>query len=172
MSQRKSAKKVQIRIEATAATLLLVVLAALTMLLISSTGNSYNSIVKSGESSQDIRTAMLFVATKVRQTGSGENIGVVRSPWGSNALVITESVGGSGGKNIFEDWIFYYRGALRETLIPKGTKINPQSCQIISNLSAFSISLSGSILDITAQAPGQNIAPQKLTQKLALTLRS
>ena len=158
-------RTIQVRIEALAALLLLTVLAALTMLLIFSTGNAYKSMVNTGGSAQDIRTGLLFISTKVRQTDNGGNIGVVTSPWGGNAVVITLQSGGQTN----EDWIFYYDGALRETLIPKGTQINPVSCQAISRLRSFSVSKAGNILRIDV-SEGDAAAAGK--QSLTLTLRT
>lgn len=165
MTGNKKQRTVQVRIEALAALLLLVVLAALTMLLIFSTGNAYKNMVNTGGSAQDIRTGLLFVSTKVRQADNGGNIDVVSSPWGGNAIVITLHDGGQTD----EDWIFYYNGALRETLIPKGTEINPASCPAISRLRSFSVSKTGDTLRI-AVSKGSSAAAGE--QSLTLALRT
>jgi hypothetical protein len=165
MAENKTVKSYHIRIETMAAMMLLIVLAALTMLLISSTGKAYKNIVTAGGNSQDIRTGLLFVSTKVRQADDG-NINVVKSRWG-NAIVISQLDAGQ----VYEDWIFYYGGALRETLIPKGTQIDPAACQAISHLSAFSVAQNGREIKITANKNnGGGQAPA--SQSLVLTLRA
>jgi hypothetical protein len=170
MSDKRNVRKFQIRIEATAAMLLLIVLAALTMLLISSTGRSYKNIVSAGGASQDIRTGLFFISTKVRQSDNGGNINVVKSPWGGNAVVISQVDAGT----VYEDWIFYYGGALREISVPKGTQINPPACPVISSLSGFSVSQKGRELDITAQkkSPDKAGGQSTASQSLVLTLRT
>ena len=165
MTVNQKQRTVQVRIEALAALLLLVVLAALTMLLIFSTGNAYKNMVNTGSSAQDIRTGLLFVSTKVRQADNGGNIDVVSSPWGGSAIVITLRDGGQTD----EDWIFYYSGALREILIPRGTQINPASCQAISRLRSFSVSKAGNTLRI---AVSKGSAAPDGEQSLTLALRS
>jgi hypothetical protein len=169
MAGGKSTKKIQLSIEAVAAMLLLVMLAALTMLLISSTGRGYKNIVSEGGTSQDIRTGLFFISTKVRQADSG-NINVVKSPFGGNALVISKAESGT----VNEDWIFYYGGALREVTIPKGTTINPPACPVISPLSSVSLTQAGNLLTITAtkKAPDKNGRQATVSQSLILTLRT
>lgn len=164
MAEKKPAKKIQIRIETMAAFLLLIVLAVFTIMLISSTGSCYRNIVSAGNSAQETRTALLFVSTKVRQADSGSSVGVAAAPWGGNAIVISQETAGM----TYEDWIFFYDGALREILIPKGTDIIPSACDKISNLSAFSMALSGNTLAISAQADN----PASTVQSLTLMLRT
>lgn len=169
-NMQKAGKRVQISIEAMSAILLLVVLAALTMLLISSTGRSYKNILNKGDTAQDIRTGLFFISTKVRQADNGGNISVVKAPWGGNAIVISQKDGGSSN----EDWIFYYDGGLRETLISKGTAINPPACQIISSLSSFSVTQNMNELNITVTKSSKDSASksQAASENLVLTLRT
>jgi hypothetical protein len=170
MAGSKSVNKIQVSIEAVAAMLLLVMLAALTMLLIFSTGRGYKNIVNSGSTSQDIRTGLFFISTKVRQADSNGNINVVKSPFGGNALVISQTFGG----NINEDWIFYYGGTLREVTIPKGTEINPTACAVISPLSSVSLTQAGNELKITVtkKSPDKSGGLATVSQSLVLTLRT
>lgn len=170
MAEKKAAKKVQISIEAMAATLLLIVLAGLTMLLISSTGRSYKNIVSSGTSEQSIRTSLSFISTKVRQSDSGGNISVSKSPFGGNAVVIAQTANGK----IYENWIFYYNGALREATVPKGDPINGDACAAISKLHSLSVSQSGKSIEITAgqNSTDKNGNPITLSQSLVLTPRT
>lgn len=170
MPDKKTVKSFQIKIEAVAAMLLLVVLAALTVLLIFSTGMSYRNIVNSSNASQDIRTGLFFISTKVRQADNGDNISVVKSPWGGNAIVISQIYSGK----VYEDWIFFYGGAIREISIPKGTGINPPACPEISSLNSFSVTKNGDELEITAKKnfTDKNGKQASDTQSLLLSLRT
>ena len=170
MAGTKTTKRTTISIETVAAMLLLVMLAALTMLLISSTGRGYKNIVSSGSTSQDIRTGLFFISTKVRQADNDGNINVVKSPFGGNALVISQTV----GSNVYEDWIFYYEGTLRETLIPHGSQINPSACTKISALNSVSLSQKDNQINITAtkKADAKSGSQTTLSQSLTLTLRT
>ncbi|MDR3551739.1 MAG: DUF4860 domain-containing protein [Clostridia bacterium] len=167
MADTKPAKKIQIHIETMAAMLLLIVLTSLTVLLIFSTGRAYRSIVAAGSASQEIRTGFSFISTKVRQGDSGGSVTVRPSQWG-NALVVTQTDLGKP----YEDWIFYYKGTLREALIPAGTTINPAACQVISSLSSFSALQNGRQILITAAAQTAKSDGAGGLQSLVLTLRS
>lgn len=138
-------RKVQIKTEVLAAMLLLVVLAGLTTLLIAETGNTYKNLVSTSETSQEIRTALNFAATKVRQAPNESGVTVEKSPWGQDSIVISRNVDGA----VYEDWLFYYDGAFREILIPKGSTINPGSSQLISKLDSAHIEKSGSLILIS-----------------------
>lgn len=168
MANGRKAKKTPLRIEAVAALLLLVTMAALTVLLISATGGGYSHIVRSGAAAQEMRTGLLFVTTRVRQadavgTGAGGNIRVQASPFGGSALVIASETDGTS----YEDWIFSYKGTLREVLVPKGAEINPSACTVISRLSSVRFALAGRELTVAASGGGQ-----AGDRSLTLTLRS
>lgn len=138
------------RIEALAALLLLIVLTALTLLLVGATGGTYRAIRQSSTRLQQTRTGLYFVATRVRESDSGQ-VSVVTSPWGGNALVITES--SDSGR--FEDWIYTYGGALREVLVPDGTAFLPAAGQVISQAGNFSFARAENRLEIRTSAGGR-----------------
>lgn len=156
------AQKISIHIETLAALLLLIVLASLTVLLLYATGSSYRRIVSANDSTQELRTGLFFVATKVRQSDGA--VSVRSAPWGS-ALVLTQKT----DEGTFEDWIFFYAGSLREGTVQAGTAINPGACPEISKLRSFAMAKNGGMLTITATADsGAGSAPQTRNLKLAL----
>jgi len=161
----KAQKNIQIKIESVSATLLLIVLASMTVLLISSTSKVYSHISDTGNTMQDIRTSLCFITTKVRQSDNIGSIAVVNSTWG-NTIVLTQS----SGTNIYEDWIFFYKGTLREVLVPKGEKIVPDSATIISKVDSVSISSEGKSLNDTVKKNGASGIPEE--DSVFLTLRS
>jgi hypothetical protein len=161
----KAQKNIQISIESVSATLLLIVLVTLTVFLISSTSNVYNRISDTGNTMQEIRTSLCFIATKVRQNDNSGSIAVVNSSYG-NELVLT--VG--SGTDIYEDLIFFYKGTLREILIQKGDKLVPDSATVISNINAFSISSAGKSIHVIVTKNGASGVPQK--DSITLALRS
>lgn len=138
------------RIDTLAALLLLIVLTALTLLLAGATGGTYRAIRQSSDRLQQTRTGLYFVATRVRESDSGQ-VAVVAAPWGGSALVITES--SASGR--FEDWIYSYDGALREVLIPGDTPFLPAAGQVISGAGNISFARSGNLLEIRTSAQGR-----------------
>jgi hypothetical protein len=169
MAGEREPKKVQVSIEATAATLLLIVMTAMTLLLISTTGRSYRGIVGSGAASQQLRTGLMFVSTKIRQADSGSDVSVRSAPSGGNAVVVTR-IQSSG---TYENWIFFYKGAVREATVPKGAQVNPDACAPVANLSSMTITQSGQSVTVTAStlAADKSGAKNPVSQSVTLSLR-
>lgn len=162
MARAKETKRVHLHIETMAALLLLIVLASLTVLLIFTTGETYRRNTAGGENAQELRTGLLFVATKVRQT---DGKAAVRScPWGS-ALVLTTASDGQ----TFEDWILFYQGTLREGTVQAGEAVNPSAFPVIATLRSFAIAQSGRELRLTATAGA--LPGERQTRNLTLALR-
>jgi hypothetical protein len=158
-------KKVQVKIETVAAMLLLIVLASLTLILITSTGKTYKSITDSGETSQEVRTGLAFIATKLRQAEGP--VSVRKSQFGENAIVILQQ----SGNMAFEDWIFFYKGELREMLIPAGSTNVPTASELISKFDTVSITQNALQINIAvtkkSTQPGDTI-----NRSIILTLRT
>lgn len=169
MAGERKPKRVQISIEATAATLLLIVMTAMTLLLISTTGRSYRGIVNSGAASQNLRTGLMFVSTKVRQADSGADVSVRSAPSGGNAVVVTRTQ----GNGTYENWIFYYKSAVREATVEKGAPVNPDACAAVASLDGMTISQSGRAVTITAKTfvKDKNGVKNAVSQSVTLNLR-
>ena len=137
--------KFQINIETVASLFLLIVLSSLVIILIALTGQSYKNISLSAEKSSNERTAYSFISTKIRQSDTSGNIKVVMAPWNDTALVISNIY----DSKTYENWIFYYDGALREVLIPKETKIDPSACEPICDVEKLELSQLGKKVQIS-----------------------
>lgn len=164
MTRAKAPNRAHLHIETLAALLLLVVLASLTVLLTFTTGGVYRRITAAGARSQELRTGLCFVATKVRQS---ESACVRRSSFG-NALVLTQTSDGQ----TYEDWVFFYKGTLREGMVAAGTPVNPTACAVIGTLRSFTFAQTGKQLRVTASADPMLEGGQPETQSLVLALRT
>ena len=81
MGNKNKNIKSQLKIETFASLLLLIVLSSFILILITLIGNSYKKILSDSEDSQNVRTAMSFISTKIRQSDSSGKICVVDAPW-------------------------------------------------------------------------------------------
>lgn len=161
-------KKVQVRVETMAATLLLVVLATLTILLTASTGRAYQYIAQGGSSAQDIRTGLLFITTRVRQSDNAQ-VTLEASPFGGKALVITQHVGGKD----YQEWIYFTSGELKEVLMQKGSKILPSASTTVCKLSGLQFDMVGNLITVTAKKSGADSSslPVENEESISISLR-
>lgn len=165
MKSSSTTRRPQLRIETLAALLLLIVLTALTVLLIVSTGRTYKKIVNTGDTAGSLRTSLAFISTKVRQAEG--TVEVRMSPFGQNALVLTNTVAGTK----FEDWIFFYNNELREAQIGPSVKLAPASSEFIANLDSLSIEQDGRKIHLTATKK-QGTSGTVQADTLTLSLRT
>jgi hypothetical protein len=102
---------------------LIFVMALLTMFGITSVtlviagSKAYETINSVKDDNAEIRIAASYINMKVRQNDLTGNIRVVQSQVGTgNAIVIDEKV----GESVYETWIYYDSGKLREGYIARG----------------------------------------------------
>ena len=155
----------QVTIETLAALLLLIVLTALTVLLIVSTGRTFKKIVDTGDTAGSLRTSLAFISTKVRQAEG--KVEVRMSPFGQNALVITNTVAGAK----YEDWVFFYGNELREAQIGPSAKLVPASSEFIAALDSLTIEQDGRKIYLSASKK-QGTSGAVQTDTLTLALRT
>jgi hypothetical protein len=96
----------------------------------------YSRGEKRSESNYNMRTSVLYLTEKVRQTTASEGISVRQAGEG-DALVL----GMSAGDERYETWIYVEDGYLREVLLMQGTDVVPGIGQKIMPLSALVLEL-------------------------------
>lgn len=98
---------------------LLFSLSALALVILG--GNVYSGILDHMDANYELRTPLAYMATKVRQGDARDGIRLDEEALGTTALVLTENAGGE----MYETWIYYYDGALREYYVSQGLEFIP-----------------------------------------------
>ena len=124
------------------------VFAASALIVVYIGADVYRSTVDRAEEDFRLNTTLSFVSTKIRQH---DNYGAIRIEQfgGSNALVLEQPI----GENIFETWIYFYNGTLRElfTNQANAATMSPSAGQVLLNVFSFDVEQPhDSIIAITA----------------------
>lgn len=87
--------------------------------LVSSSGKAYRGISEQTAGDTELRVAISYIDTKIRQNDVQNAIRLEKNPLESGqAIVITENL----GKETYETWIYTRDGKMKELLIKKGSK--------------------------------------------------
>lgn len=114
---------------------------ALCVLLVLLTGAGvYRRLVESGSKSYQDRTAVQYVATRVRQA---ETV-AVEDFWGCQALTLREELDGEG----YITRIYCYDGYLRELFCEEAASLLPEDGEQVLEAEAFQASLDGELLTV------------------------
>jgi hypothetical protein len=97
---------------------------------------NYRGAAERSERNYNMRTSVLYLTEKVRQTNASEGISVRQSGEG-DALVLGMSAEGER----YETWIYVEDGYLREVLLSKGADLAPGIGQKIMPLSLLDLEL-------------------------------
>jgi len=98
--------------------------------------DNYRMGAERSERNFNMRTSVLYLTEKVRQTNSAEGISVRQTAEG-DALVLGMSAEGER----YETWIYVEDGYLREVLMSKGADLTPGIGQKIMPLSSLELEL-------------------------------
>ena len=83
-------------------------------------GNIYDTILQKTDDNYALRTPLSYLATKVRQAESKDQVFVQEFADGS-ALVLEETIDGQ----TYQNWVYYYQNALWEITIAAGFPFSP-----------------------------------------------
>jgi hypothetical protein len=142
-------------------TLLILIFAISALGVVIIGGEVYKGIVARSDENFEMRTALSYVATKVRQGDSAGMISVEKFG-DSNALVIEEEYDGS----VFEQWIYHHDGALWELYIAEGIDFSPEDGFKIMEVERVDIELASNKVSIEVETSGGRVS------ELSLALRS
>ena len=108
-----------------------------TLLLSVMIADAYSRGAERSERNYNMRTSVLYLTEKVRQTTSAEGEISVRQTGAGDALVLGMSVEDAH----YETWIYVEDGYLREVLLLQGSDVSPGIGQKIMPLSALVLEL-------------------------------
>jgi type II secretory pathway pseudopilin PulG len=120
---------------------LIFVMALLTMFgitavtLVISGSKAYNAIIAVKNDNAEIRIASSYINMKIRQNDLSGNIRVTKSPVGQGAAVVIEEKAGSA---VYETWIYWDSGKLREGYIEQGDTLRNEISFTIAEIDGFS----------------------------------
>lgn len=142
--------------------LLLFSVFALCILLVLLTGaDAYRELNQRDQESYDRRTAVQYLATRVRQADRLGGLEVEAFGTG-DSLLLTEEINGS----LYETRVYCWEGSLRELFTAAGQGLTPQDGEIILPAEDLAVTLEDGVLDLRlTDGTGQ-------AQTLTLTLRS
>lgn len=112
---------------------LLFSLSALALVILG--GNVYSGILDHMDENYELRTPLAYMATKVRQGDVREGIRLDEETLGTTALVLTED----GGDALYETWIYYCDGALREFYGSQGLEFLPSDGMEVVQAAGFTM---------------------------------
>lgn len=102
----------------------------------------YKRTVENTEARGDVRASLSYVANKVRASDRAS----LETRDGLSVLVLTQEFEG----DLFETYIYYTGGVLREWLAEAGTPFSPEKGETVASLSSFSIEEEDGLLAVTS----------------------
>lgn len=113
---------------------LLGVFAVTALMVVIMGANVYKKTVERMDEGFALRTSISYISQKVRQNDvqNAVSIGEVE---GAQALVLSQTVGGQ----VYQTWIYYDSGALREVFVKAGSEVKASDGQPIVELGGFVI---------------------------------
>ncbi|MDR1070385.1 MAG: DUF4860 domain-containing protein [Gracilibacteraceae bacterium] len=110
------------------------VLAASALFVVMTGTNVYRQTVTRMDDHFDLRTPLAYVTAKVRQSDDAGAV-YLAELGGGPALVLEQVFGDS----VYQTWIYYHEGALKEVLLEKGAKLEPSYGLAIMETPGFSM---------------------------------
>ncbi len=129
------------------------------ILIISIIGiNLYTRGVEISQENYSVRTSVLYLTEKTRQSNAVGSVSV-RELFGNSALVLTQTI----GERTYENWIYLEEGYLTEVLVVQGAQVAARTGQNIMPLAAMQLEIDeNSMLLITTQSEDGNIFTSKV----------
>lgn len=127
---------------------LLALFGAGTLSLVVSSSTAYKGIVEKKDVDSELRIALSYLDTKIKQNDSENVLRLESSPAGTgSALVIEEVLDGTA----YETWIYCSAGRLRETLVEKGEPVLDDLSFELADIESFKAEYDpdGNLLHIT-----------------------
>lgn len=116
--------------------------ALFSLLLILIGARVYKRTVENTEARGDVRASLSYVANKVRASDRAS----LETRDSLSVLVLTQEFEG----DLFETYIYYTGGVLREWLAEAGTPFSPEKGETVASLSSFSIEEEDGLLAVTS----------------------
>ena len=119
---------------------LIFVMALLTMFgvtavtLVISGSKAYEAVVHVKDDNAEVRIASSYINMKIRQNDLSGNIHVTESPVGSGKAIVIEEKSGS---TVYETWIYWDTGKLREGYVAQGEKPKNEISFTIAEIDGF-----------------------------------
>ena len=109
--------------------------------------SSYNDITHRMEDNYENRTAVAYIAEKMRQNG-GEDCVSIGQYSEQPALIMEETIDGED----YATYIYYYDGSLREIFTYKDNFLEPQAGEVIVDAKGFELEkLSEDLIKVTVK---------------------
>ena len=127
-----------------------------TLSLALSGSSAYKGINEKRELDSDLRIALSYLDTKVKQNDSEGALSLRPNPNGSGkAIVVSEQI----DEDIYETWIYFSEDSLREVLIMKGEPVDNELSFEIAKITAFKAEYDsdGMLLHLTVKAASGDI---------------
>lgn len=116
--------------------LLLVLFAGGIFILAASSSDTYSKISSQSKADGEMRTALAYIGTKLKQNDKIDTVEVIqRTDMASPAILIKENLLGT----LYETWIYYDLGVLREVTIPENAKLDASMSFEIASLKYFDV---------------------------------
>lgn len=116
--------------------LLLVLLAGGIFILAASSSDTYSKISSQSDADAEMRTALAYIGTKLKQNDKMNAVEVVqRTDMDFPAILIKENLLGT----LYETWIYFDSGVLREVTIPENGKLDSSMSFEIASLEHFDV---------------------------------
>jgi prepilin-type N-terminal cleavage/methylation domain-containing protein len=105
-----------------------------TLSLVVSGSSAYRTIMEKKEIDSELRVALSYMDTKVKQNDMKDTLRLESNPAGDGkALVITEEI----EENAYETWIYLSGGKLREVMVQKGEPVQDDLGFEIADIEGF-----------------------------------
>jgi len=164
---KKAAGRTQVEVIMVFVLLLLLGLCIFT-LAVSGT-KAYKTIDNRREAQTEVRVALAFIQMKVRQSDKIQSLRIDENPVNQeNALVITESI----NEKVYETWIYYDKGILREAFILSGETPTNDTSFPISRVEGFDITINEFESGFAARVWSSVKNPGDISGQVSLTVRS
>lgn len=153
-------------IELTLVIALLALFGTATLSLVVSSSTAYKGIVEQKDTDSELRIALSYIDTKVKQNDSENVLRLKNNPVGAgSALVIEEILDGTS----YETWVYYSAGRLREAWVEKGTAASDDLSFEIASIEGFEAEydIESHLLHITVWS-NTNHGQQKLETDIAV----
>lgn len=121
--------------------LLTATLAACLLMVLLTGAGGYRRLTERDRAAYDRRTAVQYVATKVRQADTAAGVALTEFG-GTPALCLTETIEGAA----YETWIYYYDGYLRELFTAEDAGLAPEDGEKILASDGLTLSLTDGLL--------------------------
>lgn len=140
------------------------VFAASALMVVLIGANVYQNTVEGMDENFSARTSVTYVATKIRQNDTEGTAYISTLEGDIPALVLEQELEGG----VYETWIYYCDGFLRESFVREGNAVNPQGGQEILEVADFHIGRAGNSFALAATDHNGNTTELVVTPRCGI----